>query len=75
MHFCRHGRKHVQSFKKTGLKLYEKLQSKGTLCLYIWGQKMTKVKKYKKVTKNMARIIWKAHAQTMEKTFEKMQKD
>ena len=32
---CRHGRKHVQSFKKTGLKLYEKLQSKGTHCLYI----------------------------------------
>ena len=29
MHFCRHGRKHVQSFKKTGLKLYEKLQSQG----------------------------------------------
>ena len=28
----------VQSFKKTSLKLYEKLQSQGTLCLYIWGQ-------------------------------------
>ena len=26
VHFCRPGRKHVQSFKKTGLKLYEKLQ-------------------------------------------------
>ena len=25
----------VQSFKKTGLKLYEKLQSQGTLRLYI----------------------------------------
>ena len=26
VHFCRPGRKHVQSFKKNGLKLYEKLQ-------------------------------------------------
>ena len=47
MHFCRH----MQSFKKTSLKLYEKLQSQSTHCLYIWGQKMTKFKKYKKVTK------------------------
>ena len=63
--------------KKTGLKLYEKLQSQGTHCLYIWDQKMTKFKKYIKVTKNMARIIWKAHAhlQTMEKTCAKFQKD
>ena len=28
MHFCRPGRKHVQSFKKTGVKLYEKLNHK-----------------------------------------------
>ena len=40
----------------TGLKLYEKLQSQGTHCLYIWGQKMTKIKKYKKVTKNTANM-------------------
>ena len=38
MHFCRPGRKHVQSFKKNGLKLYEKLQWHGTHCLHIWGQ-------------------------------------
>ena len=77
MHFCRHRRKHVQSFKKTGLKLYEKLQSQGTHCLYIWGQKMTKLKKHEKVTKIKARIMWKAHAylQTMEKTCAKLQKD
>ena len=47
----------VQSFKKIGLKLYEKLQWHGTHCLYIWGQWMKKFKKNKKVTKNMARII------------------
>ena len=44
MHFCRPRRKHVQSFKKTGLKLYEKLQSQGTYGLYIWAQKMTMFK-------------------------------
>ena len=59
MHFCRHGGKHVQSFKKTGLKLYEKLQSQGTYCLYIWGQKMTNFKKYKKVTKIWQRLYEK----------------
>ena len=60
----------MQSFKKTGLKLYEKLQSQGTYSLYIWGQEMTKIKKLKKVTKTKARIIWQVHAhlQTMEKT-------
>ena len=38
---------------------------------------MTKFKKYKKVTRNMARIIWKAHAhlQTMEKTCANSKKD
>ena len=53
------------------------MQPQGTQCLYIWGQKMTKFKKYKKVTKNKARIIWKAHAhlQTMEKTCAKFQRD
>ena len=30
---------------EAGLKLYEKLQSHGTHCLYIWGQWMTKLKK------------------------------
>ena len=28
-------RKHVQSFKKIGIKLYEKLRSQGTHCLHI----------------------------------------
>ena len=41
----------MQSFKKTGLKLYEKLQSQCTHCLYICGHLMTKLKKHKKVTK------------------------
>ena len=48
----------MHSFKKTGLTLYEKLQSQGIHCLYIWGQKMTTFKKNKKVTKNTTRIIW-----------------
>ena len=42
----------MQSFKKTGIKLYEELQSQGTYCLYISGQKMTKFTKKKKVIKN-----------------------
>ena len=31
--------KHVQSFKKIGMKLYEKLCSRGTHCLYTEGEK------------------------------------
>ena len=31
--------KHVQSFKKIGIKLYEELCSQGTHCLYIEGEK------------------------------------
>ena len=58
MHFCRPRRKHVQSFKKTSLKLYEKLQSQGSHCLYIWGQKMTKFKKYKKYGKDYMKSTW-----------------
>ena len=76
MHFCRHGRKHVQCFKKTGLKLYEKCnhkQSQGTHCLYSWGQKITKFKKYKKVTKIWQGLyekhmhifrLWRKHVQS-----------
>ena len=76
MRFCRPWRKHVQSLKKTGIKLYEELQSQGTHCLYIWGQKMTKFTKLKKVTKTNVRIISKAHAhlQTIEKTCAKFKK-
>ena len=43
----------------------------------IWGQKMTKFTKWKKVTKTNSRIISKpyAHLQTMAKTCTKFQKD
>ena len=34
MHTFRPWRKHVQSFKKIGIKLYEELRSQGTHCLY-----------------------------------------
>ena len=35
MHIFRPWRKHEQSFKKIGIKLYEELHSQGTHCLYI----------------------------------------
>ena len=35
MHISRPWQKHVQSFKKIGIKLYEELHSQGTHCLYI----------------------------------------
>ena len=35
MHIFRPWRKHMQSFKKIGIKLYEELRSQGTHCLYI----------------------------------------
>ena len=35
MHIFRPWRKHVQSFKKIDIKLYEELRSQGTHCLYI----------------------------------------
>ena len=61
MHIFRPWRKHVQSFKKIGIKLYEELRSQGTHCLY------TEVEK---VTKNNLTIISKPHAHphTMIKT-------
>ena len=34
MHISRSWRKHVQSFKKIGIKLYEEFCSQGTHCLY-----------------------------------------
>ena len=34
MHIFRPWRKHVQSFKKIDIKLYEELRSQGTHCLY-----------------------------------------
>ena len=39
MHIFRTWRKHAQSFKKIGIKLYEELRSQGTHCLYIEGEK------------------------------------
>ena len=38
-HFSRGLRKHVQSFKKISIKLYEELCSQGTHCLYIEVEK------------------------------------
>ena len=35
MHIFWPWRKHVQSFKKIGIKLYEELRTQGTHCLYI----------------------------------------
>ena len=40
MHIFRPLRKHVQSLRKIGIKLYEELRSQGTHCLY------TKVEKW-----------------------------
>ena len=39
MHIFRLWRKHVQSCKKISIKLYEKLCSRGTHCLYIEDEK------------------------------------
>ena len=39
MHIFRLWKKHVQSFKKIGIKLYEEVYSQGTHCLYIEGEK------------------------------------
>ena len=61
MHIFRPWRKHVQSFKKIGIKLYGELRSQGTHCLH-WGQKMILVHKLEKVTKNNLIIISKPHA-------------
>ena len=62
MQICRPWRKHVQSFKKISIELFEELQSQGTYCLYTRGKKMQKSQSRKKVTKINAKIISKAHA-------------
>ena len=76
MHISRPWRKHVQSFKKCGIKLYEELSSQGTHCLY------TEVKKWLssqsgKSDKKYLTIISKPYAypHTMKKTHAKFQKD
>ena len=80
MHIFRPWRKHVQSFKKIGIKLYENLRSQGTHRHNTSIE--SKVRKWQsfqsgKVTKINARITYKPHAYllTMEKTCAKFQKD
>ena len=72
MHIFRPWRKHVQSFKKIGIKLYEELCSQGTHCLYTWKSKNDSVEK---VTKNNLTTISEPHAHrhTMTKTPAKFQ--
>ena len=41
-------RKHVQSLKKIGIKLYEELCSQGTHCLYTEGKKRLMFTMWKK---------------------------
>ena len=66
----------VQSFKKTGIKLYEALCSRGTTCLYIDGENKKKKKiamREKRKKKKNLTIISKPHAlpHTMKKTYAK----
>ena len=71
MHISRPWRKHVQSFIKIGIKLYEELRSQGTHCLW------TFIESGEKVTKINSRIIFKlyAHLRTLAETCAKFQKD
>ena len=76
MHIFRLWRKHVQSFKKIGIKLWWVALTRYPLSIH-WGKKMTKFTKMEKVTKNNLTIISKPHAHphTMTKTHAKFQKD
>ena len=51
----------MQSSKKISIKLYEEMCSRGTHCLYIEGEKMTKFTMWKKVKKNNLTITSKPH--------------
>ena len=80
MHIFRPWGKHVQSFKKIGIKLYEELRSQDTQCHNTFIE--SEVRKWQssqsgKSDKNNTRITSKPHAylQTMEKTCTKFQKD
>ena len=80
MHISRPWKKHVQSFIKIGMKLYEELRSQGTHYLYTFIEsevRNDKVHKVEKVTKINSRVISKPHAhlQTMGKTCAKFQND
>ena len=72
MHISRPWRKHVQSFKKIVLKLYQELCSQGTHCLYTFTES-DKSSQSGKSDKNKCKPY--AHLQTMEKTCAKFQKD
>ena len=76
MHIFRPWRKHVQSFKKIGIKLYEQLHSQVTHCLYIEVKKMTKFTKWKKWPKIISQLYpnhmhilipWRKHVQSFKK--------
>ena len=47
-------KKHVQSFKKIGIKLYEELCSRGTHCLYIEGEKRLSSRYWHKTVRGVA---------------------
>ena len=66
MHISRPWGKHVQSFKKIGIKLYEELRSHSTHCHNTFmnlRSENDKVRKEEKVTKINARITSKPYAQ------------
>ena len=76
MHIFRPWRKHMQSFKKIGIKLYEVLRSQGTHCLYIEVKKMTKFTKWKNWQKIISQLYpthmhilipWWKHMQSFKK--------
>ena len=73
VHIFRLWRKHVQSSKKSSIKLYEKLCSRGTHCLYIEGEKWLSSQCGKSEKKNNLTITSKsnAHPHTMKKTHAK----
>ena len=65
MHIFRPWQKHVQSFKKMGIKLYEELCSQGAHGLYTFIESEVRkwqVPKVEKVPKINARITSKSHA-------------
>ena len=76
MHIFRPWRKHVQSFKKIGIKLYEGC-AYNVPTVYTLRSEIDKVHKVEKVIKNNPTIISKPHAHphTMKKTSAKFQKD
>ena len=72
VHIFRLWRKHVQSSKKISIKVYKKLCSRDTHCLYIEGEKWLKFTMWKKWKNNLT-ITSKSHAHphTMKKTHAK----